>query len=95
MTDNIFKDGDIDQVLEFLDDKIIRTDEGSFIRVDDLKKFNDQVREMKEDQAQKPRPKTFREARLMAMADPELQTTPSPPRAPALSSVKGVLDREA
>ena len=95
MSENVFSSGDIDKVLEVLDDKIVRTQEGSYIKVDDLLDFQRQVREMKDEQEQRPKPKTFREARLMAMADPELQTLPSPPRAPALSSVKGVTDREA
>jgi hypothetical protein len=90
VTENIFQDGDIDRVLEVLDDKIVRTSEGAFIRVDDLKEFQQQVRDMKAEQELKPKPKTFREARLLAQADPALQTTPPPPRAPALSSVKGV-----
>jgi len=95
MTDNILLDGDIDHVLEYLDDKIVRTDQGSYIRVDDLKDFQRQVREMKEEEAGKPKPKTFAEARRLAEADPNLQTTPPPPRAPALSSVKGVSAQEA
>jgi hypothetical protein len=95
MAENPFIGGDIDSVLETLDDKVIRTDEGSFIRVDDLREYERQVREMKQEEAQKVKPKTFREARALAMADPELQTPALPPRAPALSSVKGVTDREA
>lgn len=96
MSENPFIGGDIDRVLEALDDKIIRTQEGSYIKVDDLKEFQDQVREMQEENKLKPKPKTFREARLLAMADPDLKTSPLPPRAPALSSVKGVNDpREA
>jgi hypothetical protein len=92
MSDNPFTDGDIDRVIEVLGDKVVRTSNGSFIKVDDLKEFENQVREMKSEQADKPKPKTFREARMLAMADPNLRTKPSPPRAPALSSVKGVND---
>jgi len=95
MTTNIFQDGDIDRVLEALDDKIVRTDQGSYIKVDDLRDFQRQVREMKEEDDNRPKPKTFAQARAMAMADPDMKTTPEPPRAPALSSVKGVNDREA
>lgn len=95
MAENPFIGGDIDKVLETLDDKIIRTDEGSFIRVDDLREYERQVREMKEEQSQRVKPKTFREARMLALADPAMKTEPQPPRAPALSSVKGVTDREA
>jgi hypothetical protein len=92
---NVFQDGDIDRVIAALDDKIVRTDQGSYIKVDDLKEFQRQVREMKEEEAKKVKPKTFAEAKRMAMADPDMRTTPEPPRAPALSSVKGVIAQEA
>jgi hypothetical protein len=87
---NIFED--IDQVFEVLDDKIVRTDQGSFIKVDDLKEFHKQVREASAEQRQAliGRPKTFAGARELAKKDPLLQPAPQAPRAPALSSVKGV-----
>ncbi len=81
----------IDHVIAALDDKIVRTDQGSFIKVDDLKEFHKQVREARTEEAAKPKPKTFAQARGMASRDAELVASmSSPPRAPALSSVKGV-----
>ena len=88
---------DIDKVFEVLDDKIVRTDQGSFIKVDDLKEFHKQVREASAEQRQQllGRPKTFAGARELAKRDPLLQPPPQAPRAPALSSVKGVTAQEA
>jgi hypothetical protein len=82
-------------VFEVLDSKIVRTDQGSFINVDDLREFHKQVHEARKEQAQRPKPKTFAEARGMAMRDPAVQAAHQPaPRAPALSSVKGVSTEE-
>jgi len=84
----------VDHVIEALDDKVVRTAQGSFIKVDDLKAFYAQVHEM-EAEGRKPevRPKSFAEVRERAKQDPDIQALaqpPSSPRAPALSSVKGV-----
>ena len=87
---SIFSDGDIGKVIEALDDKIVRTDQGSFIKVDDLLEFQKQVREMKVEDQARVKPKTFAAARELAKRDPDLATRPEPPRAPAFSSVKGV-----
>lgn len=80
----------IDHVIAALDDKILRTDQGSFIKVDDLKEFHQQVREASVVERAKPKPKSFAEARGMAKRDPMFAQPIQPPRAPALSSVKGV-----
>ena len=84
----------VDSVIELLGDKIIHTSQGSFIRVDDLREIEQQVRESKAAEAQAPRPKTFAEAREMAKRDPEMMTLLEPPRAPALSGAKGVTAEE-
>ena len=82
---------DLDHMIEVLDDKIVRTAEGSFIKVEDLKELHKQVREASEAEKLKPKPKTFAEARMQASRDPSVQAAHAPaPRAPALSSVKGV-----
>ena len=82
---------DLDHMIEVLDDKIVRTDQGSFIKVDDLKDFHKQVREAKVEEDRKPKPKTFASARVQALADQAINPPPpQAPRAPALSGVKGV-----
>lgn len=86
---------DIDKVFEVLDDKIVRTDQGSFIKVDDLKEFHKQVREAKAEEQTRPRPRSFASAREQAKRDPMFAEPPPAPRAPALSSVKGVSTEEA
>lgn len=85
---------DVDTMIEALGDKIVRTSQGSFIKVDDLVDFQKQVRESQAVDPNKPKPKTFAEARVLAKRDPDLMAAPEPPRAPALSSVKGVTAEE-
>lgn len=80
----------VDQLIEALDDKIVRTNQGSFVRVDDLRQLEKEIREARQEEEAKPKPKTFAAAREMAKRDPNLQPPPQAPRAPALSGVKGV-----
>ncbi len=88
-----FDFNDIDSVIAALDDKIVRTDQGSYISVDDLKEFQKQVRETKEVEQQKPRITSFAQAREMAKRDPMFARPPAPPNPPAFASVKGVTEQ--
>lgn len=81
---------DIDHVIKVLDDKIVRTSQGSFIKVDDLREFQRQVRESRQAEQSVPRPKTFHAARELAKRDPRFAQQPRPPQPPAFASVKGV-----
>ena len=89
MSDNPFISGDIDEVIKALDSKMVRTDQGSFIKVDDLREVYAQVREASQAEQQKPKPKTFAEARGLAKLDAQFAQPPKPPTAPILSPVAG------
>ena len=94
MSENPFISGDIDDVIRALDSKMVRTTQGSFINVDDLREVYTQVREAKVAEQEKPKPKTFAAARALAKLDPQFAQPPKPPTAPAFARVTGVQQEE-
>lgn len=55
---------DLDFILELLDDKIVKTNDGLFIRVEDLRSLSEQFKQIKEDEkGAQPPPRTMSEAR--------------------------------
>lgn len=63
----------LDNALARVSDKMVHTDKGSFVRVDDLKEAMADTREAMIEEALRSRPRTMREAKRMARQDPELQ----------------------
>lgn len=94
MSENPFISGDIDEVIRALDSKMVRTTQGSFIKVDDLREVYAQVREARVAEQEMPKPKTFAAARELAKQDPRFAQPPKPPTAPAFARVSGVQQEE-
>lgn len=86
----------LDEMMELIEDKIVVTDQGSYIRVDDLKALNKELGDARAEQKKKddaPKPKGFAGAKDAAMGDPEfmkLFELPSDPQAPAVGRVTNV-----
>lgn len=85
----------LDEMLELISDKIVVTDQGSYIRVDDLKELNKELGEARSAQAEKdaaPKPKGFAAAKEAAKKDPEFMKLfeQSTPQAPAVGRVTNV-----
>ncbi len=70
---------DLDKSLEFLEKNAVHTSQGSFIRLEDLKKYLQAEGELEGQST--PQPKTMVQAKRMAAKDEEL-FPPRPPREP-------------
>lgn len=62
---------DLEAVMQLLDDKLIRTDSGAYIRVEDLRELQAQYRDMKRAEEEAPKIKTMAAAKIAAMKDEE------------------------
>ena len=62
----------LDTALERIQDKMVHTDKGSYVKVDDLKEAMAEGREAAIREAVKPQPRTMAQARRMIRQDEEL-----------------------
>jgi len=96
MTDLNFNN--IEEMLELLDSKTVKTQQGTYIRVEDLTKLNRELAEArKTEAADKPKYKGFEAAKKAAKEDPEFAALfeQKPARAPALDGqAKNVAEKE-
>lgn len=79
---------DFEQMLDVLKNKTIKTQNGTYIKVDDLKALIDERKQQeattREEEAKQRTPKSFSEARVLAKQDPELRALfADKPQAPA------------
>lgn len=75
---------DFEGMMEMLDDKMVRTSNGSYISVEDLRRLVKSKAEMKEEEKENaPKHKTMHAARLAALADKELRAMFEPSPAPS------------
>jgi hypothetical protein len=63
---------ELDAALMLLESRIVHTDQGSFVSVDDLKEAMYRKRDEALAHAMRPRPRTFAEARRLAYRDEDL-----------------------
>lgn len=69
----------IEEVLTLLEGKLVHTQSGSYIKVDDLRDLVGEQVKAKTEESQKPTPRTFTQAKQMAKLDPELAAAFAPP----------------
>ena len=64
----------LDEVMEAAEKASIRTSQGSFLRVDDLKEIlENRTKEIEGMRREQPKPRTFNEAKQQAMRDPQIR----------------------
>lgn len=64
----------LDEVMEAAEKASIRTSQGSFLRVDDLREIlHEKTKETEAMRQAQPKPRTMNEAKQQAMRDPELR----------------------
>jgi hypothetical protein len=85
----------LDELFELIDSKIVVTEQGPYIRVDDLKELNEALGQARAEQKKKdsePKPKGFAGAKEAALKDPEFMKLfePKSPQAPAVGRDKNV-----
>lgn len=76
----------LDEVLQLLADKLVRTEQGSYIKVDDLRALKETYGEQRRREEPPAEIRDFTTAKLAAKADPEVQAAfaKSPTAAEAL-----------
>lgn len=77
-------------MLEELERVSIRTSTGNFVKTEDARRLVEELRDKRQEEAQGPKPKTMREAKRLAKADPEIaERFPKGPREPGRSIPAG------
>lgn len=85
----------LDELLEIIDSKVVKTEQGPYIRVEDLKTLNEELGKARTAQREKeaePKPTGFAAASKAAQDDPEFMKLfePREPQAPAVGRVTNV-----
>jgi hypothetical protein len=88
-----------EEMLELMDSKVVQTEQGSFIRVDDLRSLNEELGRARVAQRERdaaPKPTGFEAAKAAALQDPEFTKLfeKKPPQAPAVARDTNVATEE-